>query len=416
LENKLKFIAACDLDKVAREVPTERILELTLTAPELKDASERPPINMALVIDRSGSMMGEKLEYAKRAAHFVVDMMQEDDTLSLVAYDQRVKVLSESVSMNDDMKRHLHNRIEAIRSGNTTNLSGGWLEGCRQIASNQREGSVNRALLLSDGLANVGICDLEELGMHARELFGRGISSSTFGVGLHFNEHLMEHIANQGGGNYYFIEHPEQIPDIFKEEFKEIAAISAHDTNITLQLPEGISAKVPGGWLTSKASQQLKINVSHIPANMTRKLYLCLTFPPEAKLKKAVLPLQVNYKNETGDALVVKSELTFDYAPQKEVQGLKMDADIRSGHANVVMSDESLEAMKLERQGKREAAHARINMHLGLNQANLSDEDIRLYQGLSTSVHKGMTAQEAKRRSYERHRQRRMRDLKNNDP
>ena len=415
MNEKLIIKATADLDQIRDEAVTKRILELKVTAPSLSSGEDRPQINLALVIDHSSSMHGEKLTYAKQAAHHVVDLLEEDDRLSLVGYDQNVTVLAESLKINQENNKDLHRKINTMRSTGTTNLSGGWLEGCRQVAGHLQENAVNRTLLLSDGMANVGIVDNNELGQHANALFERGISTSTFGVGYHYNEHIMENIANQGGGNYYFIEHPVQINDIFVEEFKDIAAISAHKVSITLDLPEDVTASVPGGLITNQTGQKLTIEIGDMPGDKTRTCYVCLIFPPVKKQEKCGLPVSVKYSDADGNSDTITDTLTFEVISIHEFNEQKKDRELVSRYANVVMSDQTLEAMKEERIGRRAAAHQMMQNHLHQFQDSLKQEDVDMYQEFSDQMLQGLTIEERKRRSYDHHRMRRMRDVDRDD-
>ena len=308
---KLTFEIHSEQELIPRQVPCQRVLELALKAPSAASRSERIPLNLALVIDRSGSMSGGKLEYVKQAALHVLDQLQDCDRIAITAYDDEVLVVSESVAVTSAAKADLPVRIQELRTGGSTNLCEGWLRGCQFIADTLLEKGVNRALLLTDGLANVGVTDLEELATHAKQLHRRGVSTSTFGVGTDFNEHLLEAMANQGGGNFYFISSPNLIPELFQREFKELSTVTARDVEITLTLPDAVDAQVLGGWKFEKQTNKLVISAGSIAADQRRELYLKLLLPPHAKKEKLEFQVAARAKGEEGVLLEEKSHLHF---------------------------------------------------------------------------------------------------------
>ena len=154
--------------------------------------AEHIPLNLSVVLDRSGSMSGPKLVYARRAAADLVRRLRPEDVVSVVAYDDQVTTVAQPHT--GDAQSDLPAEIEGIEVGGSTNLSGGWLRG-RELVSCDRAASskngVNRVLLMTDGLANVGITNPEQLVGLCKNALEAGVTTSTIGFGDDYDEELL---------------------------------------------------------------------------------------------------------------------------------------------------------------------------------------------------------------------------------
>jgi len=202
--------------KARVEGPSEMDFLVRLTVPEVPISSERTRLNLGLVLDRSGSMSGRKLKYAKKAACYCVDQLLPEDLVSIVIFDNEVEVLVPPVSGNERNK--IKKTIGSVRSGGSTALYAAWVTGGKQVAENLDPKYVNRIILLTDGLANEGVTNTEVFVSRAEGLFNRGISTTTIGVGNDFNEDLLVAMARAAGGNSWFVEGPEDFQRIFETE------------------------------------------------------------------------------------------------------------------------------------------------------------------------------------------------------
>ena len=224
---------------VAADGATTLDLLITLRSPEQPAAlqKQRPGLNLALVIDRSGSMAGRKLSYARKAARFLAGELTERDRLAIVVFDDQVKVLVPSQPVRDPLP--FISAINTIEAGGSTALFDGWLAGATQVANHLDPSGLNRVLLLSDGQANEGLTDAAAIAAKVEGLTQRGISTSAFGLGSGFDEDLMGAIAGAGDGTLAQIESPKQLADLYASELQGLASTLGRKVSLGLRAKHG---------------------------------------------------------------------------------------------------------------------------------------------------------------------------------
>jgi len=211
-----------------RSTTLDVLVRITPPAPE--KTIERPQLNLGLVIDRSGSMMGSKIGYARFAASYAIEQLLPSDRVSITIYNNQIETLVPSTLATD--KSHLLQEIKKITARGNTALHGAWMQGGIQVSQHLNPEHLNRVILLSDGLANVGETNPDVIASDVNGLTKRGVSTTTMGIGDDYNEDLLEAMARSGDGNYYYIQSPEQLPSIFQQEL--LGLMATVGTNVTL--------------------------------------------------------------------------------------------------------------------------------------------------------------------------------------
>lgn len=203
---------------------------------------KKTPLNIAIVLDRSGSMAGDKIDFAKIAANEIIDKLSQDDVVSVVIYDEFIEVVQEAIKVlyKDSIKR----KIAKVKPRGSTNLWGGSEKGYEQVKANFRKDYINRVLLISDGNITAGVKIPSRILEKVQEFKDiDGVTISTFGVGLDYNETLMTDMAESGAGNYYFIDRADKMQVIFNKELSGLLNVVARDAELRITLPKGITVE-----------------------------------------------------------------------------------------------------------------------------------------------------------------------------
>lgn len=198
----MQLNAILDIDLIALEAEDQISVLLELTAPEAPSDRKRVPSTLQLVLDRSGSMADGRLEAAKQAIDALLARLDPTDNFGLVTFDSSVHVAVPAGPLADkDRVKHL---VRRLYSGSTTNLSGGFLRGVQE-ARRVKDGGAT-LVLLSDGRANQGVVEPDRLQSIAGAAQGQGVQTSTIGIGLGYDELVMDAVSRGGGGNAHFAE------------------------------------------------------------------------------------------------------------------------------------------------------------------------------------------------------------------
>ncbi len=332
--------------------PTEVFLRLDVTG--LGETGQRPSLDLAVVLDRSGSMQGEKLRYAKKAVDTLIDRLLPSDHMAFVVYDDLVDTVFARRKVDDALV--MKTKAALIETGGCTNLSGGLVEGLQQLG--QDRGELRRVLLLSDGLANKGVTDPDGLADIAQQGVAASKGVSTFGVGADFNEDLLRTLADVGGGNYYYIASPDDIPGIFMEELGELGDVVAQNVLLDFK-PQG--AEILG--VLGFNSPSLPAQAGDVRAGAVRSIMLALAVPPRDE-GEVVLGEVICRWTLLDDALLPREErITVSAVSSSDLKRFQeaVDEEVLRAAQLQLAADENQAASRAARAGDEAAYQMHVD-------------------------------------------------------
>ena len=302
---------------------------LELQAPPAPEGADRPPLHLALVLDRSGSMAGEKLAVTRECASFLVRRLASTDELAIITYDDEVSLLAPLAPVD---RGPLIRAIGRIVPGGQTNLSGGWLKGVEELARAAGEGP-RKVLLLTDGLANVGVVDPGSLtAMTQSATEASHVGTTTIGFGDDFDEELLTAMADAGGGTAHYAPTPDAAPGIFSEEFEGLMALVAQNVSVEIRPSEDVQllgilhgfpqVAVPGG---------VQVSLGDSYGDERRRLVFELHIPELASLgvkKVAEIVLRYVTLGEQVSAAETTIPLTVNLVSADEAAAVEADREV----------------------------------------------------------------------------------------
>jgi Ca-activated chloride channel family protein len=335
----------------------EVILKVGLRAKPFNGLCERLPLNVAIVLDKSGSMGSQnKMENAKQGVIEIIDRLNEDDVVSVIVYDSEPWVLIEAQHLSN--KERIIQEVRSIYADGNTALYGGVELGAQQLREFASDHFLSKIILLSDGLANVGPSSTEDLAYLGSQLYEEGVNVTTVGVGLDYNEDLMTTLAQEGGGNSYFAQNSDELPDIFAEEVDEAMTVAAKNIKIGVYTSGGVEPIAVIGRKGRIRGSQMQTEISSLYAKNDKYALFQLEIPQlEAGKTIETIEVRVEYTDPfTGEVSKRKQNVAVSYHSNKKLVKAKMNKDIIKEFALTRTSEIKKEAVKLSDQGRHEEA------------------------------------------------------------
>lgn len=381
------------------------LVQIAAAPPPETTPRRQAPLDVAFVLDRSGSMAGDKLQLVKEAVNLAVSHLGDDDRAALVVYDHAVDILAPLQAATPRAKTTLRLALHGVDAGGSTDLGGGWLTGCHELGRvmDEQSGSrVRRTLLLTDGLANLGITDPGELFTHAHELRQRGIGTTTLGVGLDFDETLLEGMAEAGGGNFQFIAEASLLHAFFERELQELLTIAATGLSVTLTLPHGVRAHLVTALPRERQGKRITVSPGDLPARDELDLVFRLQVAPGTIGASHEIALQLTWSDPSADVsrTLTPEVAPLQYATDADITATASDSLVAERTALQSATAERKEALRLDRAGRYTESRARMREAAAVLQA--APPSALVMEDLAVTERFAMTAEAAPYTEYDR--------------
>jgi len=312
---------------------------------------KRPSLNLGFVIDRSGSMAArKKIEYAREAVCYAIKQLLPSDRLSVTIFDNQVQTLITNTPANN--KASFTRLVQQIHPGGSTALHAGWVEGGIQV-SQSLTADLNRVILLSDGLANVGETNPDAIASDVHGLSQRGVSTSTMGLGDDYNEDLLQAMADSGDGNYYYIDSAEQLPNIFEQELQGLAATIGKGVTLAFE-PQG---KV----VVADVLNDLEVNnngafkLSNLVYGNPMDVVVRLTIPAMPQ-EKPLCMIHLTWVDNEQVSQTLDAALQLPVVPSSQLDEFPLNAEVQQQVALMMAARAKKEAVRLVDRGEFDEA------------------------------------------------------------
>ena len=354
-------------DKVLQGSDGRVHLALTLQADERFDpqSSEARNVDMVIVLDRSGSMKGRKINDARQAVLHLLSGLTPKDRFALITYSDRVQQISGLKYVSADHGKQLKALVSGIRAGGGTNLGDGLQTGINVMLTAPENGNARKLILISDGLANKGITDYARLGQMAGVAVEKEFAVSTVGVGNDFNEQLMATIADRGAGNYYYLENPLAFAEVFQKEFLYTRTTLATNVSISFPLGSGISVVDAAGYPVSVQEDRAVFYPGDLRAGQTRKMFLTLQLPTDKTGNFELGRIKAHYRFN-GQTMETALNGSYKIACVKDQREVQASIDKTSWTEKVIREDYNRLKQEVAadiKAGKKQKALGRIHSY-----------------------------------------------------
>lgn len=357
----------------------EAVLQVGMSTALAHDRQQLRPLNLALVIDKSGSMADDnKLTRVKQALLTLVSQLRSTDVLSIVTFDSDTQVLLPAQPVTD--KEVVKELIQGIEPGSSTNLNAGLMLGYQEALKHFRKEATNRVILLTDGIANRGVTDPKQIAQNSLSYNDRGIDLSTIGVGMDLNKDLLSGLAKSGRGLFHFVADSQDIQKVFVNEVQSLISPVASEPNLSVEYGPGLQLVKVYGYQPKIGENSIKIKLDNMNSGMTEVVLMRFKAHGDAAEESLPVKVRLSYFDLDRNKTVVTTQKSSIALTDGEGGNMLEDSSVAKNYAIAVLAQAIRDMAASCEGGRYREAESLLNSAIARTSRqypNLDDEDIK---------------------------------------
>ncbi|HUQ32097.1 MAG TPA: VWA domain-containing protein [Pyrinomonadaceae bacterium] len=357
----------------------EAVLQIGFSTALSNERQDLRPINMALVIDKSGSMADlDKITRVKEGLLELVSELRETDILSIVVFDSNAQALLPARPIGD--KEYVRRLIRSIEPGSSTNIHAGLMLGYHEALKNYQRDATNRVILLTDGIANQGVTDPGQIARNSLAFNDKGIDLSTIGVGLDLNKDLLRQLAKSGRGLFHFVGDNEDIRKVFINEVQSLVSPVAREPNLEIEYDPALELVQLYGYEPRLRNGLVTIKLDNMNQGLTQVVLMRFKLSRRVR-DNARLPVRVRftYYDLEQKRQITRTEESFVSVAEGARGGMLRDTEVGKNYSIAILAQaihDMAEAAEARRYPEAESLLTTAIAQTYHRYPTLQDEDI----------------------------------------
>lgn len=362
-------------DEVAN---SQAVLQIGFTTAEVSERTDLRPLNLALVIDKSGSMAdGDKMSRVKESLRTMVGKLRPNDIVSIIVFDTNAQVLFSANRIGNGYE--LRQAIDCIQPGGSTNLHAGLMLGYKEAEKNFQKGATNRVILLTDGIANVGETEPNRIAAQSSEFNGQGLDLSTIGVGQDLNNDLLRTLAKSGRGLYHFISDYQDIDKVFVNEVQSLVSQVAKRVEVNVDYDSNLEIEKIFGYSPRYRSNGFTITLDDMNNGLTQ--VIMARFRAKNQLKNtASVKIRLSYFSVEKQKMFEETQTVNLHPAERKSAEFLADPEVKKNYTIAELAQSLYDMREAAKQNNYRQAENFVNASVSETYKrfpNMEDKDIR---------------------------------------